>query len=56
MTTLKQARETDNLAQFAREHRRDLKGDAAAFNHTLAAMARKSKVVPATSKKAGPAD
>lgn len=56
MTTLKEARETGKLAQFVKQHRRDPKGDATAFNHTFEAMAGKSKAVPATSKKAGRAD
>jgi hypothetical protein len=56
MTTLKEAREIGNLAQFAKEHRRDPKGDATAFNRTLEAMAGKSKAVPATSKKRNPDD
>jgi hypothetical protein len=56
MTTLKEARETGSIAQFAKEHRRDPKGNATAFNHTLEAMAGKSKAVPATSKKRNPAD
>jgi hypothetical protein len=56
MTTLKEARETGKLAQFAREHRRDPKGDATAFNATLKAMAGKSKVVPAASSKRNPDD
>ena len=56
MTTLKQARETGELAQFVIEHRRDAKGDAAAFNQTLDAMAGKSKAVLATSKKADHGD
>ena len=56
MTTLKEARDAGNLAQFAKEHRRDPKGDATAFNVTLEAMAGKSKAVPATSKKRNPDD
>ena len=34
MTSLKEAREAGKLAQFVKEHRRDPKGDAAAFNAT----------------------
>ena len=49
MATLKEAREAGKLARFVKEHRRDPKGDATAFNATLLAMARKSKAVPATS-------
>jgi hypothetical protein len=56
MTTLKEARETGTLAKFAKEHRRDPKGNLTAFNHTLGAMAGKSKVAPATSKKRNPDD
>ena len=56
MTTLRQARETGKLAEFVKEHRRDAKGSATAFNATLKAMAQKSKAVPATSKKRNPDD
>jgi hypothetical protein len=56
MTTLKEARETGKLTQFVKEHRRDPKGSADAFNATLGAMAGKSKAVPATSKKRNPND
>lgn len=56
MTTLKEARESGNLTQFVKERRRDPKGSADAFNHTLEAMAGKSKAVPAASKKRNPAD
>jgi hypothetical protein len=56
MTTLKKARETGKLAKFVKEHRRDPKGDASAFNHTLQAMAGKSKPVPKTSSADDPAD
>jgi hypothetical protein len=56
MTTLKEARETGNLTQFVKQHRRDPKGSADAFNRTLEAMAGKSKAVPATSKKRNPDD
>ena len=56
MTTLKEAREAGKLAQFVKEHRRDPKGDATAFNATLAAMARTSKAVPATSDEAPSGD
>jgi hypothetical protein len=51
MTTLKEARDTDKLAQFVKEHRHDPKGDAKGFSATLEAMAGKSKAVLATSKK-----
>ena len=56
MTTLKQAINDGQLATFVKEHRRDPKGDATAFNGTLAAMAGKSKAVPAASKKRNPDD
>jgi hypothetical protein len=35
MTTLKEARESDNLARFVKEHRRDAKGSATSFNATF---------------------
>lgn len=54
--SLNQARKENKLAQFAKEHRRDPKGDAAVFNATLEAMAGKSKAVPAASKKRNPDD
>lgn len=54
--SLNQARKENKLGQFAKEHRRDPKGDAAAFNATLEAMAGKSKAVPATSSKRNPDD
>jgi hypothetical protein len=56
MTTLKEAGETGTLAKFAKEHRRDPKGNATAFYATLRAMAGKSKAVPATSQKRNSAD
>jgi hypothetical protein len=56
MTTLKEARDAGKIGQFAKEHRRDPKGDAVAFNATLEAMAGKSKAVPATSSKRNPDD
>ena len=46
---LKSARAKGQLAKFAKEHRRDPKGDPDAFNRTLEAMAGKSKAVPAAS-------
>ena len=55
-TNLKDARKDGKLAQFVKEHRRDPKGDATAFNGTLEAMAGKSKAVPAASKKRNPDD
>ena len=56
MTTLKEARDNGKLAQFVKEHRRDKKGDAAAFDATLEAMAGKSKPVPKTSSADAPDD
>jgi hypothetical protein len=56
MTTLKEARDAGNITQFVKEHRRDPRGSADAFNATLGAMAGKSKAVPATSKKHNPDD
>lgn len=56
MTTLKEAREKGEIAKFAKEHRRDPKGDSLTFNRTLEAMAGKSKAVPAASKKRNPDD
>lgn len=56
MTTLKEARESGNLDQFAKDHEADAPGDAETFNRALASMARTSKEVPATSKKACPDD
>ena len=50
MTTLKQARESGKLDQFAKDHDTDAPGDETAFNATLQSMAGKSKAVPATSK------
>ena len=49
MTTLREAREKGEITKFAKERRADPKGDKARFNATLAAMARTSKAVPATS-------
>lgn len=48
--SLKQARESGTLDQFAVAHDADAPGDETAFNATLASMAGKSKAVPATSK------
>lgn len=56
MTTLKEAREKGEIAKFAKEHRRDPKGDAATFNRTLEAMAGKSKAVPKPSTASNPDD
>lgn len=56
MTSLKQARDSGALDKFTKEHEADAPGDADAFNRALASMARTSKEVPATSKKACPDD
>jgi len=47
---LKQARESGNLEQFAKDRDADAPGDEKAFNRALASMAGKSKAVPAASK------
>lgn len=54
MTSLKEARETGKLAQFTKEHHRYQRGNATAFNATLAAIAGKSKAVPAALKNRNP--
>lgn len=56
--TLTEARKAGKLEEFiaAREVEAASVGDRAALNRTLASMARTSKVVPATSKKACPDD
>lgn len=56
MTTLKEARDKGEIVAFVKEHRRDKKGDAAAFDATLEAMAGKSKPVPKTSSADAPDD
>ena len=48
-TTLKQARETGKIDQFAKTRDADAPGDEAAFNRALQSMAGKSKSVPGTS-------
>ena len=50
MTSLRKARDSGKLDQFAKDHEADDPGDEAAFNATLQSMAGKSKAVPATSK------
>jgi hypothetical protein len=50
MPTLKEARESGKLDQFAKDHDTDAPGDADAFNRALASMAGKSKAAPAASK------
>lgn len=53
---LKSARAKGQLAKFAKEHRRDPKGDPDAFNRTLEAMAGKSKAVPKPSSRSNADD
>lgn len=55
MTTLKQARETGNLNQFIKEHRKDGKGDKLAVAKTLRSMTGKSKATRQASKRGGDA-
>jgi hypothetical protein len=52
MTTLKQARDTNNLAQFIAEREAEASrdGDPKAFDRTIRAMAGTSKSGPETSK------
>lgn len=45
MTTLKEARESGNLDQFAKDHEADTPGDEAAFNAVLNSMAGTSKAI-----------
>lgn len=42
MTTLRKARESGELDQFAKEHERDAPGDEDAFNRALKSMAQTS--------------
>lgn len=49
-TTLRQARDTGKLDQFAADHEADPPGDEAALIATLESMAGKSKAVPEASK------
>jgi hypothetical protein len=48
--SLRVARESGKLDQFAKDHEADAPGDEDAFNATLASMAGKSKAVPEASK------
>lgn len=50
MKSLREARNTGKLDQFAADHEGDAPGDETAFNRALQSMAGKSKAVPATSK------
>lgn len=47
--SLKQARDTGKLDQFAKDHEADAPGDEEAFNRALASMAGKSKEAPEAS-------
>lgn len=47
--SLKQARESGELDQFAKDRDADAPGDEKAFNRALASMARKSKEAPKAS-------
>lgn len=49
MTTLRKARDTGNLKQFAADHESDPPGDEDAFNRLLGSMAGTSKAAPAAS-------
>ena len=50
MNTLKQARESGKLDQFAKDRDADAPGDEAAFNRALQSMAGKSKADQEASK------
>ena len=56
MATLKQARDSGNLDQFAKERDADAPGDEKTFNRALASMARKSKEAPKASSPDGSDD
>lgn len=56
MMSLRQARESGKLDQFAKDRDAAAPGDEAAFNRALQSMAGKSKAVPATSKLGRSAD
>lgn len=56
MATLKQARDSGNLDQFAKDHEADAPGDEEAFNRALQSMAGTSKEAPAASPPGGSDD
>ena len=56
MTTLRKARESGKLDQFAKDHDADAPGDEAAFNRALQSMAGKSKEAPEASTPDAPGD
>jgi len=51
MKSLREARQSGNLDQFAKDHEADAPGDADAFNRAVASMARTSKEAQAASRK-----
>ena len=56
MTNLRQARESGNLDQFAKDRDTDAPGDEAAFNRALQSMAGKSKADREASSRDVPGD
>lgn len=50
MTSLREARDSGKLDQFAKDHDDDAPGDKDAFNRALQSMAGKSKATRAASK------
>lgn len=54
--SLAEARKQGKLKQFIKEHRRDPKGDADAFNRALESMAGKSKEAREASSQGGSDD
>lgn len=56
MKSLRKARESGKLDQFAADREFDPPGDEAAFNATLQSMAGKSKAVPEASSPDVPGD
>jgi hypothetical protein len=56
MITLREARESGTLDQFAADHEADPPGDEARFNATLQAMAGKSKEAQEASSQDDPDD
>lgn len=56
MTTLREARKSGKLDQFAKDHEADAPGDEAAFSRALQSMAGRSKAVPEASSPDAPDD
>ena len=56
MTSLKQARDSGKLDQFAKDREADAPGDEAAFNRALQSMAGKSKADQEASSRDVPGD